>query len=233
MVRFYGDLAYDHAESYRLMFGAMLESRLPLVFKCSAGKDRTGVAAGLILSLLGVPREHITMVDSLGVIYKGRGDGMNPYKEAFARSTELRTLADAMRGCDLFLGCSKAGTVTPEMVASMADRPIVFALAGAQGWITGLRADQSAHRRGIGCVTADPERRLLKLSPLADWTRQAVQDFAAAHEVPTNPLHRKGFPSIGCAPCTRAVGPGESERAGRWWWEEESKRECGLHVAAR
>jgi phosphoadenosine phosphosulfate reductase len=63
-------------------------------------------------------------------------------------------------------------------------------------------------------------------------TRQAVQDFAESHRIPTNPLHRKGFLSIGCAPCTRALRPGEGERAGRWWWEDESKKECGLHVAA-
>jgi phosphoadenosine phosphosulfate reductase len=110
--------------------------------------------------------------------------------------------------------------------------PLGRALAGAQGWITGLRADQSAARGSLGIVAADRARNLLKFNPLLDWTRQAAQDFAAAHQVPTNPLHQKGFLSIGCAPCTRAVRPGEPERAGRWWWEDGSKRECGLHVAA-
>src|SRR5712671_6812746 len=110
--------------------------------------------------------------------------------------------------------------------------PLARALAGAQGWITGLRADQSADRRTGNLVTADRAYNLLKFNPLIDWSRQAAQDFAAAHEVPTNALHRKGFLSIGCAPCTRAVRPGEPERAGRWWWEDGSKRECGLHVAA-
>jgi phosphoadenylyl-sulfate reductase (thioredoxin) len=109
--------------------------------------------------------------------------------------------------------------------------PLGRALSGAQGWITGLRADQSAARGSVGVVAADRERRLLKFNPLVDWTRQAAQDFAATHRVPVNPLHEKGFLSIGCAPCTRAVRPGESERAGRWWWEGENKRECGLHVA--
>jgi phosphoadenosine phosphosulfate reductase len=110
--------------------------------------------------------------------------------------------------------------------------PLKRALVGAQGWITGLRADQSADRGKIALVTADGERGLLKFSPLIDWSRQAAQDFAAAHDVPTNPLHQKGFLSIGCAPCTRAVRPGEPERAGRWWWEHGGKTECGLHVAA-
>jgi sulfate adenylyltransferase large subunit/thioredoxin-dependent adenylylsulfate APS reductase len=110
--------------------------------------------------------------------------------------------------------------------------PLGRALAGAQGWITGLRADQSADRANINLVAVDRAYNLLKLNPLIDWSRQAVQDFASAHEVPINPLHHKGFLSIGCAPCTRAVRPGEPERAGRWWWEDGSKRECGLHVTA-
>jgi Phosphoadenosine phosphosulfate reductase family len=105
-------------------------------------------------------------------------------------------------------------------------------LAGAAGWITGLRADRSAHRERVGLVAADPGRGILKLSPLDDWTREAARTYAAAHGVPTNPLHEKGFASIGCAPCTRASRPGEPERAGRWWWEDESKKECGLHIAA-
>jgi phosphoadenosine phosphosulfate reductase len=110
--------------------------------------------------------------------------------------------------------------------------PLRRALAAAQGWITGLRASQSDARAHFNIVTADHERGLLKFNPLIDWSRQAAEDFAAAHQVPTNPLHHKGFPSIGCAPCTRAVRAGEPERAGRWWWEDESKKECGLHVAA-
>jgi len=108
--------------------------------------------------------------------------------------------------------------------------PLNRALAGAKGWITGLRADQSAHRGHAGLVAADAARRLLKLNPLFDWTATAVRGFADANALPRNPLHEKGFASIGCAPCTRAIRPGEPERAGRWWWEDESKKECGLHV---
>jgi len=110
--------------------------------------------------------------------------------------------------------------------------PLGRALAGAAGWITGLRADQSAHRGQAALVTAETERGLLKLAPLHDWTREAVLRFANAHAVPRNALHAKGFASIGCAPCTRAIRPGEPERAGRWWWEEASRQECGLHVQA-
>jgi sulfate adenylyltransferase large subunit/phosphoadenylyl-sulfate reductase (thioredoxin) len=110
--------------------------------------------------------------------------------------------------------------------------PLNRALAGAEAWIVGLRADQSGHRRGTDLVTVD-ERNLLKLSPLFDWTRDSVQSFATANHVPINPLHGKGFLSIGCAPCTRAVARGEPERAGRWWWEQDDKKECGLHIVPR
>jgi sulfate adenylyltransferase large subunit/phosphoadenylyl-sulfate reductase (thioredoxin) len=108
--------------------------------------------------------------------------------------------------------------------------PLGRALAGARAWIAGLRAEQSAHRRDMALVAADAERGLIKLNPLFDWTRQQLLDFVITHDVPINPLHGQGFASIGCAPCTRAIAPGESERAGRWWWEDDGKRECGLHT---
>jgi bifunctional enzyme CysN/CysC len=108
--------------------------------------------------------------------------------------------------------------------------PLDRALAGAKAWITGLRAEQSAYRRDMDLVTAEVDRGLIKLNPLFDWTREQVLSFVAANDIPVNPLHAKGFASIGCAPCTRAIAPGEPERAGRWWWESEGKTECGLHT---
>jgi phosphoadenosine phosphosulfate reductase len=108
--------------------------------------------------------------------------------------------------------------------------PLNRALAGARGWIAGLRADQSAQRRDMALVAADADRGLIKLNPFFDWTREEVLAFISANNVPINPLHAKGFASIGCAPCSRAIAPGEPERAGRWWWEEKGKKECGLHV---
>jgi phosphoadenosine phosphosulfate reductase len=107
--------------------------------------------------------------------------------------------------------------------------PLNRALTGATGWIVGLRSDQSEHRRGAALLAVD-ERNLFKLSPLFDWTREAVQCFASANRVPINPLHDQGFVSIGCAPCTRAIAPSEPERAGRWWWEQNDDKECGLHA---
>jgi phosphoadenosine phosphosulfate reductase len=107
--------------------------------------------------------------------------------------------------------------------------PLGRALAGAAAWITGLRADQSPGRSTLGFVEEDEIHGVLKVNPLLDWTRSDVTDFVSRNGIPYNPLHDRGFLSIGCAPCTRAVAPGEPERAGRWWWEQEDK-ECGLHV---
>ncbi len=108
--------------------------------------------------------------------------------------------------------------------------PLNRALQGAQGWITGLRADQSQHRADVAFASLDATRGLIKINPLYDWTRDRAVEFTRAHNVPINRLHAAGFLSIGCAPCTRAVAPGEPERAGRWWWEDEGKNECGLHA---
>lgn len=107
--------------------------------------------------------------------------------------------------------------------------PLQRALAGATAWITGLRADQSVERVDISFAAVDSHHRLIKVSPLFDWTRRQVLSFIREHDVPFSSLHERGFASIGCAPCTRAIAPGEPERAGRWWWEQEQKKECGLH----
>jgi phosphoadenosine phosphosulfate reductase len=109
--------------------------------------------------------------------------------------------------------------------------PLARALDGSAAWITGLRADQSADRALVLPALFDEERGLLKVNPLFDWTRERTREFVRAHDVPCNALHERGFLSIGCAPCTRAVMPGEPERAGRWWWEQSQKKECGLHTA--
>lgn len=112
-------------------------------------------------------------------------------------------------------------------------KPLDRALAGAAAWITGVRADQTETRRAAGLIGVDAGRGLIKLNPLFDWTRDLVLAEAHAHHVPINVLHAKGFASIGCAPCTRAIQPGESERHGRWWWEQGGSRECGLHLRRR
>ncbi|MGH1357998.1 MAG: phosphoadenylyl-sulfate reductase [Burkholderiaceae bacterium] len=107
--------------------------------------------------------------------------------------------------------------------------PLNRALAGARAWVTGLRRDQSDSRNVLNPIEADEARSLRKFNPLFNWSAHDIQAYFKGRGIPTNPLHSRGFPSIGCAPCTRAVEPGEPERSGRWWWEQESNRECGLH----
>jgi phosphoadenosine phosphosulfate reductase len=107
--------------------------------------------------------------------------------------------------------------------------PLNRALAGNDCWVTGIRAEQSASRQFMGNLEWDEQHQLVKFHPLYDWTLDEVKEYIRKHNIPYNPLHDRGFPSIGCAPCTRAVQPGEDFRAGRWWWEDQSKKECGLH----
>lgn len=108
--------------------------------------------------------------------------------------------------------------------------PLTRILDGSSAWITGIRADQSTHRSRLSAASFDRHRRLIKVNPVFDWTREQTIEFVRRHDVPYNALHDRGFPSIGCAPCTRAVAPGEPERAGRWWWEQAGHKECGLHI---
>ena len=106
--------------------------------------------------------------------------------------------------------------------------PLELALEGKKAWITGLRKEQSGARAEVPPIETGTQRA--KINPLADWTNGDVWHFIATHHIPYNPLHDAFFPSIGCAPCTRAVTLGEDFRSGRWWWENESAKECGLHV---
>lgn len=107
--------------------------------------------------------------------------------------------------------------------------PLARALAGQQIWLTGIRAEQSQNRQHMHPVEWDAAHRLIKVHPLFEWTWANTLAFTGQHGVPVNPLHQQGFVSIGCAPCTRAIRPGEDFRAGRWWWENADAKECGLH----
>lgn len=108
--------------------------------------------------------------------------------------------------------------------------PLGRALAGKRAWVTGLRAQQSVTRAALAARETDTERGLEKFNPLADWSEADVWAYISANDVPYNALHDRFYPSIGCAPCTRAISPGEDLRAGRWWWEQPENKECGLHI---
>jgi len=107
--------------------------------------------------------------------------------------------------------------------------PLNRALQGANVWITGLRAEQSDNRADMPMIEWDALKNLYKINPIIDWSFETLENYLAEYKVPQNPLHKKGFISIGCAPCTRAIAEGEHPRAGRWWWEN-SQKECGLHA---
>ncbi|HZY37514.1 MAG TPA: phosphoadenylyl-sulfate reductase [Mucilaginibacter sp.] len=107
--------------------------------------------------------------------------------------------------------------------------PLKRALAGNDIWITGIRAEQSPNRQHMDNIEWDEVNNLVKFHPIYHWHLDEVKEYIKLYNIPYNTLHDRGFPSIGCAPCTRAVQPGEDFRAGRWWWEDQSKKECGLH----
>ncbi len=109
--------------------------------------------------------------------------------------------------------------------------PLKRALSGKQLWVTGLRAEHSANRNALPQLEWDAANNILKYHPLLHWSFEEVKSYIATHNIPYNPLHDRGFVSIGCEPCTRAVKPGEDFRSGRWWWEQADKKECGLHAS--
>jgi phosphoadenosine phosphosulfate reductase len=108
--------------------------------------------------------------------------------------------------------------------------PLKRALAGADAWVTGLRSSQSDARQALSLVAFDSATQLPKCNPLLDWSSEQIWAYIEHNKVPFNALHSQGYPSIGCAPCTRAVSADEHPRAGRWWWEQDNQKECGLHI---
>jgi len=109
--------------------------------------------------------------------------------------------------------------------------PLTRLLAGRDAWITGLRSGQSAARSTLLARETDRASGVEKFNPLLDWSEEDVWSYLREHQTPVHALHARGFPSIGCAPCTRAVEPGQDLRSGRWWWENDAQKECGLHIA--
>jgi phosphoadenosine phosphosulfate reductase len=136
--------------------------------------------------------------------------------EAYVRDSGINAF---YRGIELRQGCC----------AIRKSEPLARALAGKRAWVTGLRRAQSPTRGEVGVEEIDATHNIAKFNPLAAWSESDVWGYLRAHRVPYNPLHDRGYPSIGCAPCTRAIEPGEDIRAGRWWWEQPVHKECGLH----
>jgi phosphoadenosine phosphosulfate reductase len=140
-----------------------------------------------------------------------------------------RDATEGLVARDGVLGCRSSVTARQACCNVRKVGPLTRALTGASGWITGLRQGQSLGRATVPFASVEPTFGLIKINPLADWSLARLEAYVAAHNIPVNPLHARGFPSIGCQPCTRAIAPGDDIRAGRWWWEHQDGKECGLH----
>lgn len=166
-----------------------------------------------------LPEETYRMMDTLRERYHIAIELVFPDREEVERMTREH-------GPNLFLDSVERRQMCCEVRKV---RPLERKLKELRAWATGLRREQSETRIHIPKVEAVDGR--MKISPLADWTAAQVEEYVLAHDVPVHPLYEHGYASIGCAPCTRPILPGEPPRAGRWWWEQDAKKECGIHFA--
>ena len=166
-----------------------------------------------------LPEETYRMMDTLRERYGIAVEVVFPDREEVERMTFAY-------GPNLFLDSVERRRMCCEIRKV---RPLERKLKELGAWATGLRREQAETRTHIPKVAAVDGR--IKISPLADWTGAQVDEYARAHDVPLHPLYAQGYASIGCGPCTRPILPGEPQRAGRWWWEQDSKKECGIHFA--
>jgi phosphoadenosine phosphosulfate reductase len=199
----------------------------PIVFSTSLGIEDQAILHAIAAA--GAPVDIFTLdtgylfpetIETIALSEQRYGLGIRVLAPE-AADVEALTARDGVMGFRLSIAARKACCEVRKV------RPLRRALAGAGSWITGLRRGQSAGRSAVSFAAWDQEHRLLKINPLADWSLDRLEAYIAAHDVPVNPLHAKGFPSIGCQPCTRAIRPGEDVRAGRWWWESADGKECG------
>jgi thioredoxin-dependent adenylylsulfate APS reductase len=170
-----------------------------------------------------LPQETFELIEALRERYPGLElELLSPEAEHVSRMVARHGPNLFYREVDLRLLCCQVRKVLP----------LTRYLAGLDAWITGLRRDQWATRSDIRKVEIDHDHgAIVKLNPLAEWTEEEVWDYVREHDVPYHPLYDRGYTSIGCAPCTRPVAAGEPMRAGRWWWEENAPKECGIHCA--
>ena len=231
-----------HAAAQRLTAGFAeldLDERLkavrheiagPLVFTTSFGLEDQAIAHAIFTQAL--PIDVVTL--DTGRLFPQTYQVWSETEARYGR--RIRALYPERRAVEAFVAAHGIDGFRSSVGARQACcgvrkvEPLGRALTGAAGWITGVRAEQSWERATTPYAALDATRGLIKINPLLDWLRERVVAYVHKHAIPYNPLHDQGFLSIGCAPCTRALRPGEPERAGRWWWEQDDKKECGLHV---
>jgi phosphoadenosine phosphosulfate reductase len=164
--------------------------------------------------------ETLGMIDRVKERYAYDIEQLHPLQEAVDEYVRDHGLNAFYESVDLRKSCCGIRKV----------EPLNRALKDVSAWVTGQRREQSVTRVELHEEEHDASRNIAKFNPLADWTESDVWAYLEAFDVPVNPLHARGYPSIGCEPCTRAIRPGEDSRAGRWWWESRDTKECGLHV---
>ena len=164
--------------------------------------------------------ETLAVLASIRETYGYEVELFRPQPEAVAQYVQQNGLNAFYDSVDLRKECCRIRKV----------EPLQRALSGKQAWLTGQRRSQSSTRAALDVQEYDAAHGLAKFNPLADWSEEDVWHYIRSNKVPYNALHDKGYPSIGCEPCTRAIQPGEDVRAGRWWWENPESKECGLHV---
>ena len=166
-----------------------------------------------------LPEETLTLLERLERRYRRRIKLYYPDAQAVQRYVREHGINGFYNSLGERISCCQIRKV----------EPFIRAVAGYGAWVTGVRHEQSEQRAAAQPIDRDQQSRLPKISPLLDWTEADVWTYIRAHQLYYSPLHDRGYPSIGCAPCTRATGPGQDRRAGRWWWEDADSRECGLH----
>jgi phosphoadenosine phosphosulfate reductase len=167
-----------------------------------------------------LPAETYTLMAEVESTYNTKLKVYFPKHEVVEQYVQIKGINAFYESIDLRKACCHMRKV----------EPLQRALNGKQAWITGMRAEQATTRANLPVQEFDEGNNLEKFNPLSDWAEQEVWAYIRLHEVPYNKLHDAFYPSIGCAPCTRAVAIGEDVRAGRWWWEDPTSKECGLHV---
>jgi phosphoadenosine phosphosulfate reductase len=182
-------------------------------------------APGISIFSLDTGRLNPETYDLLAKVQETYGDRVElrvfyPQAEAIQQYVEANGINAFYNSVDLRKACCGIRKV----------EPLKRALAGHKAWITGMRRQQAVTRKDMPFEEYDADHGLMKFNPLADWTEKEVWQYIRDNNVPYNALHDQHYPSIGCAPCTRAIAVGEDIRAGRWWWEDEAGKECGLHV---
>ncbi|MDR3268485.1 MAG: phosphoadenylyl-sulfate reductase [Tannerella sp.] len=163
--------------------------------------------------------ETYSLIDRTNLHYGIRMDVYFPQSEPVAAYVKQNGVNGFYESVEKRKACCKIRKI----------EPLLRALSTLDVWICGLRQEQSVTRTGVQVVEWDEANGLIKINPLVQWSEEQVWDYIRANRVPYNALHKEGFPSIGCQPCTRAIQPGDDIRAGRWWWENPEHKECGLH----